>query len=402
MAGIELRQNLRTLLLLFFQAALERRHRWPPPGWNTGPLRLGETDHRSKLLPAIQRAVMGALDSPIRWHLNLESAPLAVGSGCVIAVEALRLTGLSGSYVIVVHVAIEPSCGIFQGYDPPFDMGTALKDVIGPAMVLLDGWGGSHVQHPAASPTPVSELIVAPDNPAALPKPNVVLSGPGCNWNEYEYRSYWFTRDEAEPTPDMIMSNIRRTFPVGGGTLLVGGYRSVAENDSYYENRLRTFVLDAMLFSVAQNVMLNGPTHLALGLANPRRDPSTARAMSRGIVAYRSLYAWTGGSVLGPDRQVIEDYRKRTGLELLEKSLTSFEYAAQSAITAQTNDLLGLIAVFGLAATIALAVKEAVGWHGWAILWAVLIAIAIVSCLLLLPLGRALRTSIFDRARVRG
>lgn len=396
MAGIDLMPNARTLLILFFQATL-KRGKWPTNEWVSGPLNFEGADARASLLPAVQHAVVGQPDLLIRWHLDLESAPLSIESGRIIAVEALKLVGLIQSYVIIVHTVIDPSSGLLQGHARPWDMRAALKTVIGLDMELSEAWGGSHVQHPAAFPTPISELIIAPDNPAALPEPSVRLTGPDTDWNEYQYRSYWLTRDEAEPSSDMISAGINQTLPVGGGTLLVGGYRSVAENDSNYEHCLRSFVLDAVLFGVAQNVMLNCLTRLALGLANPWRDPSAATYLSRGIVAYRSLYAWTGGSVLGPDRQVIENYRRRASLQSLEESLTSFESATQSALSAQTNGLLGLIATLGLAATLAVAVREAAGWNGWSSLWAILVAITITVLLLFFPLGKTLRAAIFRR-----
>jgi hypothetical protein len=66
----------------------------------------------------------------------------------------------------------------------------------------------------------------------------------------------------------------------------------------------------------------------------------------------------------------------------------------QAAISAQTNVLLGVIAVLGLAVAVAAAIVQAASWTGAATLWGVLVAAVVATIVLLLPTGRALRTSL--------
>jgi hypothetical protein len=160
---------------------------------------------------------------------------------------------------------------------------------------------------------------------------------------------------------------------------------------------VQAFAIDAMLYAVAQNVMLRKLFEQAELLVEPARNPGAATGLSRGVLAYRAIFWWDGSGSPETEGRFVAAYHDQNGLSELEADLASFEGAAQAAIGAQTNVLLGLIAVLGLAVAVAGGLVQAAGWEGKETLWGLLSAVGIVAILLMLPFGRPLRRAVLRR-----
>jgi hypothetical protein len=389
----------RLLLLAFFEAEAPRPGARPPARWADGPWTHGESTHDGgALMPAIRNMVIGPADNEVRWHLDLEHRPLTVdsGAGRIVALETVRLTGLTNTYIVVTHTAVD--AGLFTANPRPLDLAALIEGELGPGWKLSQQWTPSHIHPPVVRPTPVHELLIGPEDWTCFPEPWGPVPPEG---HDLDARMYVQTREEAEFDEEDMQRGFERRFVVGSGTVVIGSYRSAAQHGHRDEYWMRTFVTDALLFGIAQNIMLHALSRLALSLSDPARDPAAAAALSSGSVAFRALYGWTGGAMLGSDRRIVEQYRQLNGLPSMEVALTAFASAAQSAISAQTNVLLGMITVLTLAAALAVAVREAAEWNDWASLWAVPLAAVIAAGLLLLPQARALRAALFGRHLLR-
>ena len=216
-------------------------------------------------------------------------------------------------------------------------------------------------------------------------------------WTEAEYRMFTITRDEAEPNTEDISRIIGGTFPIGGGVALVGGFRSVVMADFGWGVSAQRFAIDAMFYAVAQNIMLKRLFRQAELLVEPMRDPGAAVALSRGVLAYRAVFWWDGAGRPEAEGRLIHAYHEQNALGELEADLSSFETAAQAAISAQTNLLLGLITVLGLALAVGVAAIQGAGWTGDETLWGLVVAIGTAAALLMLPMARALRQALLWR-----
>ena len=383
----------RTVVVLYLDATLDFEPARLPDVWSQGALPVaGVADE--KLAPTIRNAVVGRADDRLRWHRDLATEPPRVADGWLLAVELLLLHGLDrGSCVLVLHLALPPTASAFALGQPLELTELELPVLLGGSIALSSDWHGGVVQRPLSRPAAVAELVCAPDDPRFLPEPRVRIDI--GRWPEYEYRMFALSREEPEPDRDTIATALAEIFPVGHGTLAAGPFRSVAEGDFGNEAHLRTFVVSAVLFGVAQAVILNRLAQLAAQLANPSANPATAIRISRMITSYRAIHAWMPAPRPELDWKIARRYREITGLEALERQLASFEASAQAALSAQTNALLALIAILGVAVAIATATTQAAELHGWLAAVASLgVAAGITGLLLLLPIGRALRAAL--------
>jgi hypothetical protein len=372
-------------------------------GWSRGRLSIEGTEDGRRFVPWVAHAVTGSADDPRRWHRLLSQSLDDVG-GELIGAEILRLPGFDdGTSVLHLRIAVARGSHLMRGAPQfagvkPLDIASALDlhTWLGGEFALPSGWGTSPVQRPLSEPSAVGELLCTTlDDPALLPEPSVrLLPAP---WSEAQYRMYQCTRDVLEPTPDDISAGIQRVLAIGGGVALVGSYRSVAMADYGGATSVQRLTVDTMLFAVAQNVMLKRLFQLAERLVEPARNPRAAVALSRGVLAYRAVFWWNGAGRPEPESRIIWSYYQQNGLGDLEADLSSFETAAQAAISAQTNVLLGLIAVLGVAVAVAASVIGAASLTGWEALWGLLIAVATAAVLLMLPFGRTLRAAIVGR-----
>jgi hypothetical protein len=351
----------------------------------------------------MEHAVTGSGADPRRWH-RVVSLPVSELGGQLTGVELLRLPGLvDGTAVIRLELVIARDSPVMK-FAPAFPIVEPWKiekllDLsawLGPHE-LRTGWGTSAVQRALTDPPAVAELFCSTlDNPALLPEPSMRM-GP-ARWNEGEYRMYTLTREQPEPEPEDVVRAIERIVPIGGGVALVGGYRAVASADFGREVRVQRVAVETMFYAVAQNVMLKRLFEQAELLVDPTKNPGAALALSRGVLAYRAVFWWDGRQRPEPEARLVAAYHERNGLSELEADLTSFETAAQAAISAQTNVLLGVIAVLGFAVAVAAAAVQAAGWKGAATLWGVLVAATVAIGVLFLPFGRALRTALRRRS----
>jgi hypothetical protein len=353
-------------------------------------------------VPWMEHAVTESAGMPRRWHYAA-ARPVQEFGATLTGLELLLLPGLSdGTSVLRAELVLAPDSPVMSfapGYHnlAPVEIDTALGlGTVWGGHHLRTGWGTSPVQRPLSRPPAVAELFCTTiDDPSLLPEPSLRLHPQP--WSEADYRMYTMTRDDAEPTPEDVDDRIKDIFPIGGGVAMVGGYRSAVMADFGWGTSARRFAVDAMFYAVAQNVMLKRLVEQAEMLVEPTRNPNAAIALSRGVLAYRAVFWWDGTGRPEPEARLVRTYRQENGLAKLETDLSSFETAAQAMISAQTNVLLGLVTVLGLAVAVAAAVVQAAGWKGGETLWGVLIALIVAAGLLMLPTGRALRQSIIRR-----
>jgi hypothetical protein len=385
--------NDRTVVVFFLEARLGfdvcRSNAWMP-----GPLPIGGYEGTDQLCLAVRRSVVGLPHERRRNHLDLDGEPRPLGEGWLLGVDTLALAGLSdGSCVLLLHVVLEADSAPFR-LGRPLDLSSLnLPSLLGGPVALSDQWRGSPVQRPLTNPTAVAELVCAPDRPDMLPEPAIRFEP--ASWSDYEYRMYELIRDEPEPTPpDDIVRGLERIFPIGGGTMLIGAFRSVAEGDFGNEVRLRTFVVNGLLAGVVQRVMLDRLARMAAELADPTSNPRGALALSRAVTGYRAVHGPSTLARTDLDSEIAARYRDRTALEALEQQASSFETAAQAAMSADTNLLLAVVAIGGFALAIAAGVETTASWKGWSTLWSLLVAVVVAIAIGLLPPGRSLRAAL--------
>jgi hypothetical protein len=382
----------RTVVIFFLEARLGfdlgRSKAWMP-----GPLPIVGYDGTDQLCLAVHRSVVGLPHERRRNHRDFESEPRSLGEGWLVGMDALTPAGLSdGTCVLLLHIALGADSEPFR-LGRPLDLSSLdLASLLGGPVTLSDQWRGGPVQLPLTSPPAVAELVCAPDNPDFLPEPRVRFEP--TMWSEYQYRMYQLTRDEPEPTPEDVVRDIDRIFAIGGGTMLIGAFRSVAEGDFGNEARLRTFASNGLLAGAVQRVMLDRLARIAAELADPTSNPRGALALSRAVTGYRAVHAPATLTRTDLDSEIAARYRDRTGLEAVEQQLSSFETAAQAAMSADTNILLAAIAIGGFAIAVAAAVGQATGWEGWSALWTLLVAVFVAVAIALLPTGRSLRAAL--------
>jgi hypothetical protein len=387
-----------TVLSVFFEAACPA-FAGAGAGWSPGRLPIGVDGRVPRFLPWMEHAVTGSSVDPWRWH-RIVSLPVGELGAQLTGVELLRLPGLADGtavlrlqFVIASESPVMISAPAFANVEPlRIEKLLDLSAWLG-ANELRTGWGTSAVQRPLTDPPAVAELFCTTlDDPALLPEPSIRFEPE--TWTEAAYRMYTLTRDEPEPGPEDVVRGTERIVLVGGGVALVGGYRAVAMADFGRAVRVQRIAVETMFYAVAQNVMLKRLFEQAELLVEPTRNAGAAVALSRGVLAYRAVFWWGGGQRPEPEGELVAAYHDKNGLSELEADLASFETAVQAAISAQTNVLLGVIAVLGLAVAVAAAIVQAASWTGAATLWGVLVAAVVATIVLLLPTGRALRTSL--------
>jgi hypothetical protein len=359
-------------------------------GWEAGPLVIDEHDW-----PLLSRRFVELISNTEsyvrRWHLDLLDSPSVAGDPEVLGIDALHLEGLPDwTYLLAFHFALRAafSANVWQSSREATErLPTVLKRSMGPNAQLL-------------SSRPLAELICIP-TVQQTPKSDWSVSGTETLLPEH-FAMHVLANPEVDRTAESAKAGVQGVFrlPYGFNEMLVGRRYAIAVGGDIWDRRAatdealqRTTVLNALLYAVAQRVFLEHLADQAARLAEPRRDPSRALAISRGSTTYRAIYSWqrTGDDALD---HIVADYRRAHDIDALAQQLDSFERAAQTALTAETNLLLAMVAVVGLAVTFALAVVAAAGWNGWTAGWGIPIAFAAALVILATPPARSLRQQI--------
>ncbi|MDT0353597.1 hypothetical protein [Pseudonocardia charpentierae] len=200
----------------------------------------------------------------------------------------------------------------------------------------------------------------------------------------------------------LIQEKSDEVIQVPGGEVMIGLNAAIAAADFGEEQYMRTCVLNGMYLGVAQRVALRRLAQQSELLTDPAKTPATASDLSRSINAYRSVYSWTHASPPNPIINLVNRYREIAATDASEAQLHGFATAASTEVSAETNTLLALLAVLGLAVAIGGAVITGAEWKGWNVGWGALIAATCFGLLLLLPFSRPLRQELSIRGRPSG
>ena len=391
-------ERRRSVVVHFIEASVPAPPtRWA--GWSKGPLEVDGYNGSDGLPPAVWSAIVGSDSQPRRWHRSIAAdAPLDPSASSLIALEAVKVVSAEESrYLFALHVqGTAPTRHDSTGDEIVDGYLSGIATFVHQSLQIAVDWGeGRSLARSAV----IARLVCVPDDPSFLPPASITFSDVVLPPGHAEMFS--LVNDEPLVSPVLMQQKSDEVIQIQGGEVMIGLKTSVAAADFGEESYTRTCVISALCLVLAERVALRRLAQDSESLTAPGRNPRAASDLSRSINAYRSLYSWAHASPMSPIIEIVNRYREAAAIDLMEAQLQGFASAALAEVAVETNILLMLVAVLGVAVAVATAAIAVADWKGWNVAWALLVAIAVFSLMLLPPFSRPLRQEIFAQRAAR-
>jgi hypothetical protein len=129
------------------------------------------------------------------------------------------------------------------------------------------------------------------------------------------------------------------------------------------ERYVRSVYTDALLFGIAQRRMLTAIAENVAALGDPSARPAALQDVERRLTSFRNTFWWEHVTSHGHANDLLRAYRAQHRLDDLSTQVTEElkDYSAQvqTALSAQTNAFLGLLALVGLPFSVVIPIVEA-------------------------------------------